>query len=324
MFKKLIGADPELAWKLAGSLLVSELLGNNVVTVSTLENADCFGLATVLVKDQQSFVEKAAHRHASFRAVGKLYDLCVSLPQCIKFGLEPQTDTFWKKPPPGKTLSIGHKSRHEKKKIHMEVKDVVKQAIFLNLRETVRLRDDDEEFGTASSVYVITEVYYATGLDVEVNVDGRKGEFSTDTKIPIAFRYQKYKLEDDGAIGDQLDTNIRKNRTSRLLVKTAFAERLNSRMEAKTQDTVVRMKTPTRENIPIVGEVLPGMVDDKMTSSKRPNSNRAGQAWACPMQGTAHVSYGVETPRLREETVDMAVEDVEEITLTSTSSSFSL
>lgn len=319
MFKKLIGADPELAWKLAGSVMVSELLGDHVVTVSTLENAHCFGLATVLVKDHQSFVEKAVHHHASFRAVGKLHDLCVYLPECIKLGLEPQTDKYWKKPPPGKMLSIGHNSHNKGKMIHMEVRDVEKQTIFLNPSEEVRLRDDDGEFGSVGSVYIITEVFYATGLDVEVSVDGRKGAFSTDSEIPIAFRYQKFKLEDDGVIGGQLESNIKKNRTSRLLVKMTFAERQNLVMKAQTPDAVFAMTSPPHENIPVVAEVLPGMVDDKTTSCSPPSGNRfvGGQAWACPNQGTAHVSYDVETPRLRvrEETGDMEVEDVEEINL---------
>ncbi|XP_035682171.1 uncharacterized protein LOC118419736 [Branchiostoma floridae] len=296
MFKKLIGADPELAWKLAGSMMVSELLGDHVVTVPTLENAHCFGPATVLVKAPQTFTDKATHRHGSFHAVGRLYDLCVCLPQCIKFGLVPQTDTIWKKPKPGKTLSVGHRSLRqpliEKKKIHMEVRDVVKKTIFLDLKEKVQLRDDNEEISTATSVYIITEVFYATGLDVQVTVDGRKGAFSTDTDIPIAFRYQKYKLEDDGAIGDGLDSNIKKNRTSRLLVKTAYVERLNSIMRSEAQNLVVGWKTPP----PVVAEVLPGMVDDKMTSSKPRGAG--GQAWACPTEGTAHVSCDVGKPKL--------------------------
>eukprot|EP00058_Branchiostoma_floridae_P026065 XP_002611555.1 hypothetical protein BRAFLDRAFT_117181 [Branchiostoma floridae] len=280
--KKLIGADPNLGWKLAGEMVIKRLLGSDVVPVSCPEDSACFDLGTILVKDHQSLTAKAAHRHTTLRAIGTVEGMSVSAPANLRTILTPKADENWEAPPSGFpwTYTIGNEHDGERKRFYVKVGDVKKEVVHLTLKKgDLRLQlNNNDDLRKAKAVYIVTEAFYASSLKVEVTVDDRQGSFFTEDKILIGFRYQKFKLSKTGVVGPELSTNIKRNRRvyffslvavssskaqgcqkleAHLFVKTSYAERV------KKPVNVAELRKPSNTTVDLSHKAsLPGMTDD--------------------------------------------------------------
>ncbi|XP_078603326.1 uncharacterized protein C11orf42-like isoform X2 [Branchiostoma floridae x Branchiostoma japonicum] len=259
--KKLIGADPNLGWKLAGEMVIKRLLGSDVVPVSCPEDSACFDLGTILVKDHQSLTAKAAHRHTTLRAIGTVEGMSVSAPANLRTILTPKADENWEAPPSGFpwTYTIGNEHDGERKRFYVKVGDVKKEVVHLTLKKgDLRLQlNNNDDLRKAKAVYIVTEAFYASSLKVEVTVDDRQGSFFTEDKILIGFRYQKFKLSKTGVVGPELSTNIKRNREAHLFVKTSYAERVKKPVNA------AELRKPSNITVDLGHKAsLPGMTDD--------------------------------------------------------------
>ncbi|XP_066286484.1 uncharacterized protein C11orf42-like [Branchiostoma lanceolatum] len=262
MCKKLLGADPNLGWKLGGELVIKRLLGSDVVPVSCPEDSACFDLGTILVKDPQSLTAKAAHRHTTLRAIGTVQDMSVSAPANLRTILTPKADQNWEAPPSGFpwTHTIGNERDGERKRFYVKVGSVDKEVVHLTLKKgDLRLQmNNNGDLRKSKAVYVVTEAFYASSLKVEVTVDDRQGPFLTEDKILIGFRYQKFKLSKTGVVGPELSTNIRRNREAHLFVKTSYAERVKKPVNA------AELRKPPNTSTDLSPKAsLPGMAEDE-------------------------------------------------------------
>ncbi|XP_078597264.1 uncharacterized protein C11orf42-like [Branchiostoma floridae x Branchiostoma japonicum] len=275
--KKLIGADPNLGWKLAGEMVIRRLLGSDVVPVSCPEDSACFDLGTILVKDHQSLTAKAAHRHTTLRAIGTVEGMTVSAPANLRAILTPKADNNWKAPPSGFTHTIGNEHDGERKRFYVKVGSVKKEVVNLTFKKgELRLQiNNNDDLRKAKAVYIVTEAFYASSLKVEVTVDDRQGSFFTEDKILIGFRYQKYKLSKTGVVGPELSTNIKRNREAHLFVKTSYAERVRKPVNAAE----LRKSSNTTSN-PNSKPSLPGMTDDTADPKSIPvTKNEPKESW---------------------------------------------
>ena len=55
-------------------------------------------------------------------------------------------------------------------------------------------------------VYLITEVVYSAGVDLVVSAAGRTKQYFSRRILPLAFAYQKFPLDELGAVGTEVGT----------------------------------------------------------------------------------------------------------------------
>ncbi|XP_078678177.1 uncharacterized protein C11orf42-like [Branchiostoma floridae x Branchiostoma belcheri] len=191
LYDSLLGADVEHAWSLVGPQVVQGLLGKDAIAVSSLEHAAAFDLLAVFVKVKQRS-EKVMVKSSRFKLLGSLPDLCSPAPDGSKVTKAAQKWAWFQCP---YLLNMVSWSKEEPKEIHVRIQGVRKFSAQLNFKKgDLTLIPWLYGLQHERHVYVITDVFRADDVSLEVSVGGRTDRLVSPQQRPLAFKWKKYRL----------------------------------------------------------------------------------------------------------------------------------
>ncbi|XP_078594785.1 uncharacterized protein C11orf42-like [Branchiostoma floridae x Branchiostoma japonicum] len=192
LYDSLLGADVEHAWSLVGPQVVLGLLGSDAIAVSSLEQAAAFGLLAVFVKVKPRS-EKVIAKNSRFKLLGSLPDLCSPAPDGSKVAKAAPQKWAWFQSP--YLLDMVSWRQEEPKEIHVRVQGVRKFSAQLTFTKgDLTLVPWLYGLQHESHIYVITDVFRADDVSLEVSVGDRTDRLVSAQQCPLAFKWKKYRL----------------------------------------------------------------------------------------------------------------------------------
>ncbi|CAH1264464.1 C11orf42 [Branchiostoma lanceolatum] len=193
LYDSLLGADVEHAWSLVGPQVVLGLLGNDAIAVSSLEQAAAFGLLAVFVKKVKPRSEKVIEKSGRFQLLGTLPDLCSPAPGGSKVAKAAPQKWAWFRCP--YLLDMVSWRKEEPKEIHVRIQGVRKFSAQLTFTKgDLTLVPWLYGLQHERHVYVITDVFRADDVSLEVSVGGRTDRLVSAQQRLLAFKWKKYRL----------------------------------------------------------------------------------------------------------------------------------
>ncbi|XP_037072877.1 uncharacterized protein LOC119093957 [Pollicipes pollicipes] len=206
MADKLTDCDIAQAWDILRKQISYQLVGEELIPVPYITEADLYDLATVFYKidDGKGIISKLTKP--------RLYEVLGPLTSVADLASCNRSELAMCSRPHSEELDFPAQYRCDLwgktgKEIHLTVNAPHKKVILLTATQPGDLvinRAADPALAYIDRIYLITEVVYASAVDLVVIAAGRTKQYSSNRELPLAFTYQKFPIDDYGAIGTQV------------------------------------------------------------------------------------------------------------------------
>ena len=202
--KKLNQLDPNLAWSLLTSEISDKFFDGTLLAVPDLEEASYFDLMVCFSKIKSNILQKFTKSEADFRLHGHFLDLAAEgkiedkFMEVVKNPLEEDLVRD--------SCSFSW-TDGSSKAVTVTMEGMKKYVMNWNVEGDLVL--DQEKLDLRNeSVYVISEVIYATKVIVEVEIYDTKNIYHFDNQIPVGFSYLKFPVDKTGTLQAAKDTKL--------------------------------------------------------------------------------------------------------------------
>ena len=202
--------NPKDAWSLSSVEIAKELFKSEMIVVPRLEEAPFFDLMVCFTKPgNKTAIEKVSNLirgEYDFKLRGHLTDLIdkssdqgsnldktlLACKNTVKADMDQKSLAYeWKSPDGSKVINI---------KLDGLSKEVINWA---SLNEGDLFFDID--LSGRKRMYVISEVVYASKTSIMVKIDGSERAEKVSLKIPVAFSYAKFPIDQNGKLKQVID-----------------------------------------------------------------------------------------------------------------------
>ena len=206
-WKVLRDADITMAWKLVADALMAENIFPEMLLVTNIEDVPYFNLMVCFTKSESGFLNQFI-RSAEYRIQGHITELVkkVGNPKTdLKNLMEMCSEIRKEKHVIEGYMNTWHSG---KKAIKVEMMDISKEAVNMSINEgNVVLDTFKDSLKGISNIYIINEVIYAERVQIRVNV-GYQTKLKTFERIPVAFSYKKFLVDNKGDLHASVVSNI--------------------------------------------------------------------------------------------------------------------
>ncbi|XP_043235023.1 uncharacterized protein LOC122388210 [Amphibalanus amphitrite] len=262
MADKLHDCDIPEAWTILRSHLQKELVGD-LIPIPFVTEGDLYDLLTVFYKqDDGKGVLSRLTRPRQYELLGPLAGLAdlahsnrAELEACARPHLE-ELDF-----PAQYTCDLYGKSGKE---IHLIVKQPHKKVVLLTATQPGDIvidRSAHPALQYVDRVYLITEVVYSAGVDLVVSAAGRTKQYFSSRVLPLAFMYQKFPVDEYGAVGTEVPSGGDMKKMSFVQVRRSrrpddpLPEAPRTSISARWQPAARRSP---RDGLPLLPAAAPG------------------------------------------------------------------
>ena len=213
-WNELTSTDPADAWSLSSVEIAKELFNSQMIVVPRLEEAPFFDLMVCFTKPgNKTAIEKVSNLikgEYDFKLRGHLTDLIdkkvdKSRDQGSNLGktLLACQNTV-KADLDQKSLSHEWKSPDESKVVKIKFDGLSREVLnWASLNEGDLIFDID--LSGRKRMYIISDVVYASKTSIMVKVDGSERAEKVSLKIPVAFSYAKFPIDQNGKLKQVID-----------------------------------------------------------------------------------------------------------------------
>ena len=205
-WNELTSTDPQDAWCLSSVEIGKELFQSEMIVVPRLEEAPYFDLMVCFTKPgNKTAIDKVSNLirgEYDFKLRGHLTDLIdkssdldktrVACKNTVKADMDKKSWSHeWNSPDGSKAVKI-------------ELDGLSKEVInWASLNEGDLIFKID--LHGRKRLYVISEVVYASKTSIMVNIDGSERTEKVSLKIPVAFSYAKFPIDQNGKLMQVID-----------------------------------------------------------------------------------------------------------------------
>ena len=215
-WNELVSTDPKAAWSLTSVEIAKEMFKSEMIVVPRINEAPYFDLMVCFSKSgNKTALEKVSNfikGDYDFHLRGHLTDLIdrnlegsnldkvlLACKNSVKADVDQKSKTLNWKSPDGDDII---------KEVEIKFDGLSREVInWASLNEGDLIFNID--LSGRKRIYIISEVVYASKTSISVKIDGNgKSEFETvkvNLKIPVAFSYAKFPINQNGEIKQVID-----------------------------------------------------------------------------------------------------------------------
>ena len=208
-WNELVSTDPKAAWSLTSVEIAKEMFKSEMIVVPRIDEAPYFDLMVCFSKSgNKTALEKISNfikGDYDFHLRGHLTDLMDSSSEgsnldkvllACKNSVKADVDQ--------KSKTLVWKSPDGKKEVTIKFDGLTREVI-----NWASLSEGDLIFNIDLSgrrrIYIISEVVYASKTSISVKIDGNERAEKVNLKIPVAFSYAKFPIDQNGEIKQVID-----------------------------------------------------------------------------------------------------------------------
>ena len=208
-WNELVSTDPKAAWSLTSVEIAKEMFKSEMIVVPKIDEAPYFDLMVCFSKSgNKTALEKMSNflkGDYDFHLRGHLTDLIDSSSEgsnldkvllACKNSVKADVDQ--------KSMTHEWKSPDGKKEVKIQFDGLSREVMnWASLNEGDLIFNIDL-YGR-KRIYIISEVVYASKTSILVKIDGNERAEKVNLKIPVAFSYAKFPIDQNGEIKQVID-----------------------------------------------------------------------------------------------------------------------
>ena len=209
-WNKLDSADPIVAWSILAQKISDEVFDGTLIAVPEIQQASNYDLMVCFSK-----ISHFWQLTPTFRLHGHFLDISAPAKKNDEMELMEVLRNPLKEEMNSTSYSYTWTDDNNNKSVTIKMSGMSKYELNWNLKEGSLVLDSEKVDLRNESVYVISEVVYASQVIIDVQVNKKKSEFDRnimkiDTeKIPVAFTYLKFPVDKNGVLLAAKDTKVK-------------------------------------------------------------------------------------------------------------------
>ena len=201
-WNKLDSPNPIVAWSILAPEISDKLFSGNLLAVPAIDQASYYDLMVCFSK-----ISHFWQLIPTFRLLGHFMD--ISTPSKNEMELMEVLRNPLKEDLNSTSLSYTWTDNNSKA-VTIKMSGMSKYELNWNLKPGSLVLDSEKVDLRNESVYVVSEVVYATKVIIDVQVNKKKKILKIDTgKIPVAFTYLKFPVDKNGVLLAAKDTKLK-------------------------------------------------------------------------------------------------------------------